>query len=286
MVAGLRADDIFISYSHWDASTYAPGLANELIKKVYKPFYDRYGSRPGRELPAELKREIRRCRMFVLLATERSARSEPIQLEIEEFEKTGRVSRIIPVDVDGSLREARWYHLVDGVAPEVEKNPNALDDGKPSGSVISRIDESFKYMKGKNRLRLATALTGVLLLGLPGASAWATTNAYNNLRAAEAAAAEAERQTLIAGDATKAASLAEEARKADKARGEGAAAEEVRPDADVAGDLNADSLDKVELTVRLEEEFCIDIPDEDARALKLVSQYNQYVWLRVRRPHR
>ncbi len=227
MIAGLWSDDIFISYSHWDASTYAPGLANALIEKGYKPFYDRYGSRPGRELPEELKREIRRSRMFVLLATACSARSESIQLEIEEFKKTGRESRIVPVDVDGSLRGARWYHLVDGVAPEVEKNPNALDDGKPSPSVISRIDESFKYVKGKTKLRLATAVTGVLLAGLLVASAWATTSAYKNLQAAEAAAQEASKQTRIAGVATqeaevatREAKLAEEARaNADTARG-------------------------------------------------------------------
>ena len=40
--------------------------------------------------------------------------------------------------------------------------------------------------------------------------------------------------------------------------------EEVTPDASFVEDLGADSLDTVELVMALEEEFGVEIPDEDA----------------------
>jgi acyl carrier protein len=62
----------------------------------------------------------------------------------------------------------------------------------------------------------------------------------------------------------------------------GVSTAEVIPAANVQDDLNADSLEKIELTVRLEEEFCLDIPDEEVAGFQLVSNYNKYIWLRVR----
>ncbi len=52
--------------------------------------------------------------------------------------------------------------------------------------------------------------------------------------------------------------------------------EKVIPDASVIDDLGADSLDIVEIIMSLEEEFGIEIPDEDAEKLnrvKLVVEY-------------
>ena len=45
---------------------------------------------------------------------------------------------------------------------------------------------------------------------------------------------------------------------------------EVKPEANFANDLGADSLDTVELVMALEEEFDIEIPDEDAEAITTV----------------
>ena len=42
-------------------------------------------------------------------------------------------------------------------------------------------------------------------------------------------------------------------------------------------DLNADSLDLIELTMALEEAFDIDIPDEDAEKLNTVGDVVKYV---------
>ncbi len=47
--------------------------------------------------------------------------------------------------------------------------------------------------------------------------------------------------------------------------------DDVVPDAKFVEDLGADSLDTVELVMALEEEFEIEIPDEDAEKLQTVS---------------
>lgn len=53
--------------------------------------------------------------------------------------------------------------------------------------------------------------------------------------------------------------------------------EEVVPDASFIDDLGADSLDLVELIMSMEEEFDIDISDDDAESLTTVKDAIQYV---------
>ena len=52
---------------------------------------------------------------------------------------------------------------------------------------------------------------------------------------------------------------------------------EVTPQAQVVQDLGADSLDTVELVMALEEEFDIEIPDEDAEKIKTVGEAVTYI---------
>lgn len=52
---------------------------------------------------------------------------------------------------------------------------------------------------------------------------------------------------------------------------------EVTLQATLRGDLSADSLDTVELTMALEQEFNIEIPDKDAKGLKTVGQVISYI---------
>ena len=56
-----------------------------------------------------------------------------------------------------------------------------------------------------------------------------------------------------------------------------ASEEEVTPTASFVDDLGADSLDVVELVMGLEEEFDVEIPDEEAEKLKKVSDVIAYV---------
>ena len=53
--------------------------------------------------------------------------------------------------------------------------------------------------------------------------------------------------------------------------------EEITPTASFIDDLGADSLDTVELVMALEEEFSIEIPDEDAEKLTTVGMAIKYI---------
>jgi acyl carrier protein len=55
------------------------------------------------------------------------------------------------------------------------------------------------------------------------------------------------------------------------------AEEEVTPTASFVDDLGADSLDVVELVMGLEEEFEIEIPDEDAEKILTVQDAVSYI---------
>ena len=48
--------------------------------------------------------------------------------------------------------------------------------------------------------------------------------------------------------------------------------EQVKPEAQFVNDLGADSLDTVELIMALEEEFDVEIPDEQAEKIKTVGE--------------
>ena len=53
--------------------------------------------------------------------------------------------------------------------------------------------------------------------------------------------------------------------------------EKVTPTASFIDDLGADSLDIVELVMTMEEEFDLDIPDEDAEKMKTVGDVVKYI---------
>ena len=53
--------------------------------------------------------------------------------------------------------------------------------------------------------------------------------------------------------------------------------EEVTPEASFIDDLGADSLDVVELVMAFENEFDIEIPDEDAEKIKTVQDAVDYI---------
>jgi acyl carrier protein len=53
--------------------------------------------------------------------------------------------------------------------------------------------------------------------------------------------------------------------------------DQVTPEASFTDDLGADSLDVVELVMAFEEEFGIEIPDEDAEKISKVQDAIQYI---------
>jgi len=57
----------------------------------------------------------------------------------------------------------------------------------------------------------------------------------------------------------------------------GVDASEVNPQASFVNDLGADSLDTVELVMALEEEFDVEIPDDQAEKIQTVNQAVDYI---------
>ncbi len=53
--------------------------------------------------------------------------------------------------------------------------------------------------------------------------------------------------------------------------------EEIKPESSFVDDLGADSLDTVEIVMALEEEFGIEIPDEDAEKMATVGEAIKYI---------
>lgn len=57
----------------------------------------------------------------------------------------------------------------------------------------------------------------------------------------------------------------------------GVAEGDVKPEASFVDDLGADSLDTVELVMKFEEDFDIEIPDEDAEKIQTVKDAVDYI---------
>jgi acyl carrier protein len=57
--------------------------------------------------------------------------------------------------------------------------------------------------------------------------------------------------------------------------------EKVTQEASIVDDLGADSLDVVDLIMSLEEEFDVEIPDEDVEAMKTVGDIVKYIEAKI-----
>lgn len=57
----------------------------------------------------------------------------------------------------------------------------------------------------------------------------------------------------------------------------GISPDDIAPDSDIIDDLEADSLDVVEMVMALEDEFGIEVPDEDVETLRTVAAVIAYV---------
>ncbi len=60
-------------------------------------------------------------------------------------------------------------------------------------------------------------------------------------------------------------------------------AAKITPEASFTNDLGADSLDVVELVMALEEEFDVEIPDEEAEKLQTVQSVVDYVNTKIKK---
>jgi WD40 repeat protein len=174
-------DDVFISYSRADGSSYVEGLADELTRRGFSCFLDQLGTDPDEGLPASLVAKIRGCTVCVLVASPRALISEAVRKEIEIFRKTRRA--ILPINF-GTTPEAHTRRLVPGVAFSNE-TPEALDSGEPSQSIIDRIVKSFNYTRRNARMRRILLLSVIAFLILMALIAYAGFRAQRELSRAD-----------------------------------------------------------------------------------------------------
>ena len=59
--------------------------------------------------------------------------------------------------------------------------------------------------------------------------------------------------------------------------------EEIKSESSIISDLGADSIDIVELVIALEEEFDLEIPDEDAEKIQTVSDAVKHIERKINR---
>src|SRR5258708_25505251 len=109
----LFGDDIFISYSRADGAPYAAALANQLASRRLSCRFDQWGTVPGKDVPDDIRRALRRSGMLVVVATPKACESRAVEREIREFLPTKRL--IVPVDLCGDISSARWWPLLEGL---------------------------------------------------------------------------------------------------------------------------------------------------------------------------
>ena len=82
-------------------------------------------------MPEALLTALSRSGMLILVSTASAGASGAVETEIRRFLPTQRT--IIPIDLDGSIRSAQWWPLIEG---------SAVSDGEPFESVLERIQHS------------------------------------------------------------------------------------------------------------------------------------------------
>ncbi|WP_434300346.1 TIR domain-containing protein [Corallococcus exiguus] len=192
-------DDIFISYSREDCAIYAADLARRLSRHGFSCLLDQWRTQPGREIPPELLRAIRRSGTFVLLGTHGSAGSQNVCKELEVFLPTGRT--IIPVDFGGAIGKATWKPMIDGLYVSQERQ-QALTEARASRHLVGRIVKTADFIRRNTRLKgTAAALCAAILLAalVAGERVNAVYNADQRARAADERAAAATKTADEAG---------------------------------------------------------------------------------------
>lgn len=165
----LVGDDIFISYSRSDAVAYAAALANELSARGFSCYLDQWESQGGTEIPPRVLRRLSRSSLLVVVGSRGARDSKPVASEVAAFGQKNR--HLVPISVDGMAERSAWFPSIAGAALSVESG-TALDSGRPSAPVVSRIESSFRFTKRNARIRRAFLAAAVALLALVGLAVW------------------------------------------------------------------------------------------------------------------
>lgn len=214
MFSRLAADDVFISYARADASAYADGLADALVRRGFAVFIDRLGTEANSDIPRTLVAKLHRAQMLVLVGSPAAAASGFVGQEVRQFTQVRGSDRVVPIDFDNALSRSAWYDAVVGIAPEPESLA-ALAGGEPAPRVVARVEKAYRYTRAKDRLRRATlgalAVLGVLLAAIVGSGWYASAKIDEAAQAGRAATAAVERAVLADSAASAAALKASDA---------------------------------------------------------------------------
>jgi len=150
VVRFLLGGDLFVSYARADGSAYALALANALSDRGFVCYVDQWGSPPDKDVPARVRRILRRSSALVVVGSEEAAASKNVNTEVSDFRKTGR--SILVIDVDDKVGTAIWAELVRGVA-RIGETKEGLEGGKPPGSVVQRIESAARFTRRSERQR-------------------------------------------------------------------------------------------------------------------------------------
>jgi WD40 repeat protein len=153
-------DDIFVSYSHKDP-TYAAGLANALAERRFSCKFDQWGTEPGKKIPTSLRTALLGSSALVLLCTEGSISSEPVNEEVREFSKTKRP--IIPIHINGDIGSALYADVIEGL-PKTTESPEALRTGTPAEEVVNRIEKTCLFTRKDQRLHRAAVSAATVVV--------------------------------------------------------------------------------------------------------------------------
>lgn len=146
----MMADDIFISYARADGMKYAIALADQLTSRGFSCRVDVFETEPSRTLPEQIRRDIRRSYLFVLVSTDAAAASEAVAQEIQEFVKSGRT--IVVVGEYRAVAQARWAYLIAGL-PVHREPADAVRDGQPAEPVVDVICNAFQFRRRNQRIQ-------------------------------------------------------------------------------------------------------------------------------------
>jgi WD40 repeat protein len=177
VVPGFRfvlGEDVFISYSRKDASTYAATLANQLTDRGFSCFLDQWDTQPGETIPTRVLRALKRSSLLALVGSAEGVRSAAVEHEVETFLPTKRP--LVPISVDGALEVCEWFDLISGASVSAER-ASRFAQGSPSELVLNRIQESARFTKRNTRARRAFVIATVMLLALAGTAVWTANEA-------------------------------------------------------------------------------------------------------------
>lgn len=196
----LFGHDVFISYSRADSATFAAGLAGELTALGFLCRLDQWGAAPGKDVPEELLRDLRNSSMLVVIGSAAATGSSAVEREIREFLLTKRF--IVPVNIDGHIRSARWWPLLEGLAVVEESLATGGPPAAPSPDTIARIQNTATFIRRTVLLRwliMAALVVFAVLVGLLVFAGKRVTKAVQ-LAATETARAQAATNERIAAE--------------------------------------------------------------------------------------